>query len=336
MAEDAIRADVMKRFNSIPGVGLTKAEILFDSGFTTISSLKKASADELSAVKGISPALARFIVREVKGMSDEAPVEEVSTAVPSGEDPESATISVTETVPGEAAEAGEEEGEDAEAAEEAPAGEEGPGFIGGLISSIKSFFASEPEMPEEGDSGLSQEEIEAAAAASEVEEGAEEEGEEEAGTEAQTEPPEPTEASISVDHAAEDKEEGPKEEPREEVPEEDTTEPQGPEGPTDEGPTVAQSAMNFATDIKEKGLARIKAIRERLRSRGKPEDNEAGDSGLSKEEIEAAAASSKVEGDVKEEKEEEKEPDPPPKATDKKESDKMVDDIIKDLDLDSE
>ena len=100
MADDTIRDSMVKRFQSIPGLGLSKAELLFDAGYTTISSLQKADAEALSQINGISPGLARFISREVKTMSDDVNSDMVSCATDmtptKSDDGESASITVSE------------------------------------------------------------------------------------------------------------------------------------------------------------------------------------------------------------------------------------------------
>lgn len=339
MADDAIKADVVKRFHTIPGLGLTKADLLFDAGFTTVSSLKKASVDEVAAVKGITKSLAKYILREVRDMPDEAPPDEGKVEAPSVDDPESATISVTEAVPGEETEEGEEEADEesdeAEVAEGEP-GEEGPGMFNGLINGIKSFFSSEEEVPEQGDSGLSADEIEAAKAVSTGEVGPEEEAPAE---EEEVKVEEPTEASISVDHG---KEEVKPEEKVEEVEEgatsEETIEAEpeaGPEAeePQDAGPSIGETAMNIASDIKSKGMARINAIRERLKGKGKPPEEKVEQEDAEPADEKPEEPEAKDEGSPEEKEEPEKEP-PKDKRSDT--SDILVDDIIKDLDLDEE
>jgi hypothetical protein len=101
MADDSIRDSMVKRFQSIPGLGRSKAELLFDAGYTTISSLQKADVDALTQINGISPGLARFISREVKTMSDDVNSDLVSCATDMSptskpDDGETASISVSE------------------------------------------------------------------------------------------------------------------------------------------------------------------------------------------------------------------------------------------------
>jgi hypothetical protein len=151
MTDDTIRESMVKRFHTIPGLGLSKAELLFDAGYTTISSLQKADVEGLSQINGISAPLARYILREVRKMSDEVPSETVScstdlqpTSKP--EDADNVSIKVSEE-PAGAMSIGKPEDdikaegtESAPAKPDAPAQPSGPGFFSGLVGSLKSLF----------------------------------------------------------------------------------------------------------------------------------------------------------------------------------------------------
>ena len=159
MTDDSIRESMIKRFHTIPGVGMSKAELIFDAGYTTISSLQKADVDALAQVRGISSAMARFIIREVKTMSDEKSSEMVScstqlTATSKPDDGDSATIKVGETVQGTTS-MGKPEDDiktDAGAASATPAVDatqpSGGGFFSGLVNSFKSMFGGGSKSPE--------------------------------------------------------------------------------------------------------------------------------------------------------------------------------------------
>jgi hypothetical protein len=152
MTDDAIRESMVKRFHTIPGLGMSKAELLFDAGYTTISSLQKADSVALSKVKGISPPLARFIIREVKGMSEEAPSEMVScstemTATTKPGDADSASIKVDHEPAGsmgigKPTDDVKFEGDQASSGqpEVGAAQPSSGGFFSGLIGSLKSLF----------------------------------------------------------------------------------------------------------------------------------------------------------------------------------------------------
>ncbi len=58
----------LEQLLQVPGVGEAKAEILYEAGYHTIDDLKKASVEQLSAVKGIGEKLASRIIQEVNVM----------------------------------------------------------------------------------------------------------------------------------------------------------------------------------------------------------------------------------------------------------------------------
>jgi KaiC/GvpD/RAD55 family RecA-like ATPase len=58
----------LEQLLQVPGVGEAKAEILYEAGYHTIDDLKKASVEQLSAVKGIGEKLASKIVQEINIM----------------------------------------------------------------------------------------------------------------------------------------------------------------------------------------------------------------------------------------------------------------------------
>jgi|GEM_PF-4431026 len=60
------KKEVLEIFCKIPGVGLSKAELLYSAGYTSLEKLQHASVDELSKINGISPMLARSIVNGLK------------------------------------------------------------------------------------------------------------------------------------------------------------------------------------------------------------------------------------------------------------------------------
>ena len=163
MTDDTIRESMVKRFHTIPGLGLSKAELLFDAGYTTISSLQKADVEALSQINGISAPLARYILREVKKMSDEVPAEMVSCATDlqpatKPEDGDNVSIKVSEEPAGAMSIGTPEENIKVEGAEaapaqpEAPAQPSGPGFFSGLVGSLKSLLGggkkSQPKVTE--------------------------------------------------------------------------------------------------------------------------------------------------------------------------------------------
>ena len=152
MADDTIRESMVKRFQSIPGLGRSKSELLFDAGYTTISSLQKADVEALTQINGISPGLARFISREVKTMSDDVNSDLVSCATDMSptskpDDGESASISVSEEPQG-AMNVGKpvdditvtSDSDGGAAAQQTTAEPSSGGIFSGLINSFKSIF----------------------------------------------------------------------------------------------------------------------------------------------------------------------------------------------------
>jgi large subunit ribosomal protein L32e len=65
------RADVVKEFTKIKGVGKAKAEALFDNGFDSIDKLKKAKAEDLIKIDKITDVTAKNIINEFKGKKAE-------------------------------------------------------------------------------------------------------------------------------------------------------------------------------------------------------------------------------------------------------------------------
>lgn len=64
--------EAIKQLTTIEGVGKAKAKLLYDAGFITISSIKKATVDEIADIKGIGAKLAK----KIKSSADEMVVEE--------------------------------------------------------------------------------------------------------------------------------------------------------------------------------------------------------------------------------------------------------------------
>ena len=64
--------EAIKQLTTIEGVGKAKAKILYDAGFETIESIKKASEEDLAGIKGIGEKLAQ----KIKASADEMVIEE--------------------------------------------------------------------------------------------------------------------------------------------------------------------------------------------------------------------------------------------------------------------
>ena len=64
--------EAIKQLTTIEGVGKAKAKILYDAGFKTIGSVKKASEEDIAGIKGIGEKLAH----KIKASADEMVIEE--------------------------------------------------------------------------------------------------------------------------------------------------------------------------------------------------------------------------------------------------------------------
>lgn len=60
------KKDVIEKITAVKGVGLAKAEALYEHGFNSVEKLQKASVEDLMAVKGISETVAKAIKKEFK------------------------------------------------------------------------------------------------------------------------------------------------------------------------------------------------------------------------------------------------------------------------------
>jgi len=60
------KEEFIKKITEIPGIGKAKAELLYDNGFDSVDKIRKATVEDLIAVKGISKALAEKIKSEFK------------------------------------------------------------------------------------------------------------------------------------------------------------------------------------------------------------------------------------------------------------------------------
>ncbi|MCX9080969.1 MAG: 50S ribosomal protein L32e [Candidatus Methanoperedens sp.] len=64
--------EAIKQLTTIEGVGKAKAKILYDAGFKTIESVKKANEDDIAQIKGIGEKLAQ----KIKASADQMVIEE--------------------------------------------------------------------------------------------------------------------------------------------------------------------------------------------------------------------------------------------------------------------
>ncbi|MCK4366596.1 MAG: hypothetical protein KAW84_01450 [Thermoplasmata archaeon] len=63
--EGPSREEAVKVFSNIKGVGESKAEILFDNGYSSLEDLKSATLEDLSAINGIGGKLAEMIMNNI-------------------------------------------------------------------------------------------------------------------------------------------------------------------------------------------------------------------------------------------------------------------------------
>ena len=54
------KADVIKEFTKIKGVGKAKAELLYSKGYNSLDKLKKATAKDLVNIDGITETIAKI------------------------------------------------------------------------------------------------------------------------------------------------------------------------------------------------------------------------------------------------------------------------------------
>jgi len=93
MAEDGAlgnsRQEMMERFTRIPGLGRSRAEYIYDAGYTNVGLLRKASVEELQKIPGVGMSLARCVKNNLDRVREEAPAAvSVASAAPGPAQPE--------------------------------------------------------------------------------------------------------------------------------------------------------------------------------------------------------------------------------------------------------
>jgi hypothetical protein len=63
------------RFIGIPGLGRSRAEAIYDAGYTNLGLLRKAPVEELTRVPGVGVSLARCIKNNISQVKEEVPAE---------------------------------------------------------------------------------------------------------------------------------------------------------------------------------------------------------------------------------------------------------------------
>ncbi len=66
------KADVLKQFEALRGIGKAKAELLYEHGYTSMEKLQKASVDDLAAIKGFTRKVAEDLHKQVGGKKEPA------------------------------------------------------------------------------------------------------------------------------------------------------------------------------------------------------------------------------------------------------------------------
>jgi len=65
-AEELTKEEAIEELSQIKGIGKSKAELLYENGYSSLDDLKKASKEDLKDVKGIGPTLSEMIIKSVE------------------------------------------------------------------------------------------------------------------------------------------------------------------------------------------------------------------------------------------------------------------------------
>jgi large subunit ribosomal protein L32e len=60
------KKDVIKQFTKLKGIGESKAQALYEKGFTTIEKLQQAKTEDLTSIKGITEKIANDIITQLQ------------------------------------------------------------------------------------------------------------------------------------------------------------------------------------------------------------------------------------------------------------------------------
>ena len=77
------RQEIVEKFTRVPGLGRSRAEFIYDAGYTNLGLLRKASVDELTKIPGVGISLARCIKNNLPLVKDEQAGE--ISVVPAGD-----------------------------------------------------------------------------------------------------------------------------------------------------------------------------------------------------------------------------------------------------------
>lgn len=80
------RDEIIEEISSLPGVGKSKAEKLYDAGFTSLDALREATSEDLQKVPGIGPKIADAILQGLEELEteeeEEQEIEVIEEAAP--------------------------------------------------------------------------------------------------------------------------------------------------------------------------------------------------------------------------------------------------------------
>jgi hypothetical protein len=118
---DVGRDEIVDRFMSIPGLGRSRAEAIYDAGYTNLGLLRKASVEELTRVPGVGVSLARCISNNIMTVKEELPAD-VKVSTPGAPELPSSKDEGGKTQAGAASPQAPQEGKGAQGASTAAAG----------------------------------------------------------------------------------------------------------------------------------------------------------------------------------------------------------------------
>jgi hypothetical protein len=161
---DVGRDDIVDRFMGIPGLGRSRAEAIYDAGYTNLGLLRKASVEELTRVPGVGVSLARCISNNIMMVKEELPGE-VKVSAPGAPELPSSKEEAGKTRAGAASPPAPQDGTGAQGASTAAAagqsvpaqasGGQSRGFLSSLFGKIlgkpgeKGPQTAQPEKKEE-------------------------------------------------------------------------------------------------------------------------------------------------------------------------------------------
>ena len=104
MAEDGAlgnsRQEMVERFTRIPGLGRSRAESIYDAGYTNVGLLRKAPVEELTKIPGVGMSLARCVKQNLDRVQDESPAAvSVASAAQAPGEPEKIVVGASATSP---------------------------------------------------------------------------------------------------------------------------------------------------------------------------------------------------------------------------------------------